>query len=72
MILESVDGGAIFGVRHAEVVGVKDEQARIGGIAEALGDGFERRILRVHHCGTTEKYEGGECDYFSHRLELQM
>jgi hypothetical protein len=27
-------------VHHAEIVGVNDEKAGIGGVAEALGEGF--------------------------------
>src|ERR1700694_6355320 len=40
VLFERLLNSAVHGVRHAEVVGVNHEQARIGRIAEALRDGF--------------------------------
>ena len=39
-LVEGVEAGGVFGVRDGEIVGVDDEQFGVGGIAEALGDGF--------------------------------
>ena len=47
VLIERVEAGGVFGVRDGEVVGVNDEEFRIGRIAEALGDGlvlFERGL----------------------------
>ena len=38
--IEGLEDGGVYGVHHAEVVGVDDEEARIGGVAEAFGEGF--------------------------------
>ena len=35
-----VEAGGVFGVGDGEVVGVKDDELGVGGVAEALGDGF--------------------------------
>ncbi len=40
MLVERVEAGGVFGVGDGEIVGVDDEEFRVGGIAEALGDGF--------------------------------
>ena len=40
MFVERVEAGGVFGVGDREVVGMDDEQLRIGRIAEAFGDGF--------------------------------
>ena len=39
MSVERVEAGGIFGVGDREIVGVDDEQFRIGRVAEAFGDG---------------------------------
>ena len=41
--VEGVEAGGVFGVRDGEIVGVDDQEFRVGGIAEALGDGFGLR-----------------------------
>ena len=40
VLVEGFEAGGVFGVGDGEVVGVKDEQLGVGGIAEALGDGL--------------------------------
>ena len=40
VLVEGVEAGGVFGVSDGEIVGVDDEEFRIGGVAEALGDGF--------------------------------
>jgi len=38
--IEGVEAGCVLGVRYREVVGVDDQELRIAGIAQALGNGF--------------------------------
>ncbi len=40
MFVERVEAGGVFGVGDRKIVGVDDEQLRIGRIAQALSDGF--------------------------------
>jgi len=40
VFIEGFEDGGVDGVHHAEIVGVDDEEAGIGGVAEALGEGF--------------------------------
>ena len=40
VLIEGLEDGSVDGVHHAEIVGVNDEEARISGVTEALGDGF--------------------------------
>jgi len=40
VFIEGFEDGGVDGVHHAEIVGVNDEEARIGGVAEALGERF--------------------------------
>ena len=49
-VLERLERGAIDRVRHAEVVGVEDQEAGIGGMAEAL---LERRRLALRGAGAS-------------------
>ena len=40
LLVERVEAGGVLGVSDGEIVGVDDEEFRVGGIAEAFGDGF--------------------------------
>ena len=42
VLLERFFNGAVYGVRHSEVIGVNNEQTRIRRITEALRNGFGR------------------------------
>lgn len=37
VFIEGFEDGGVDGVHHAEIVGVDDEEARIGGVAQAFG-----------------------------------
>lgn len=43
MFIEGFEDGGIDVVHHAEIVGVNDEKAGVGGVAKAFGDGFGGR-----------------------------
>ena len=55
-LVERVEAGGIFGVGNREVVGVEDEEFRVGRVAQALGDGFAL-------CRRGEQGRGEEHDY---------
>ncbi len=40
VLVEGVETGGVFRVSDGEVVGVEDEEFRVGGVAETFGDGF--------------------------------
>jgi len=61
VIVEGFFGGGVDGVHHTEVVGVDDEEAGSGGIAEALSDG-DGVVGRMCWSLSEERSEGKEED----------
>jgi len=56
VFIESLEDGGVDGVHHAEIVGVDDEEAGVGRVAEALGEGFGgRRSGLLGECGREVK-----------------
>jgi len=55
VLFEGFDGGGVDGVHHAEIVGMNDEEAGVGGVAEALGKGFGFGRLGLLREGTGKR-----------------
>jgi Tfp pilus assembly protein PilP len=57
MLVERVKAGNIFGVGDGKIVGVDDEQFRVGGIAQSFGNALRLSRRDQRHC------EENDCEY---------
>lgn len=63
VLVKGLEDGGVHGVHHAEIVGVNDEEARMGRVAEALGESFgggRRGLLSERGGELKEKKEKAE------------
>jgi len=63
VFFERLENGRVYGVHHTEIVGVNDEETRIGGVAEALGERFgggRQRLLSDGGWELAEKKDEAE------------